>query len=151
MFSLNGSPRSITICLEAMLDVKPHNALRTPFPEAGKCILDSSLRYSCAKMRRQSEMDLKYFFGFRFFYRRKFFLKAETRSEKSGNPLSGGTITGYDIIYSTMCVCVCVCVIISLCSWIIFVYVDAVYWFYGCSLFRLNWMFQHDCLNTYCF
>ena len=31
----------------------------------------------------------------------------------------------------------CVCVIISLCtcSWIIFVYVDAVYWFYGCSFY----------------
>ena len=24
-------------------------------------------------------------------------------------------------------------VIVSLCSWVIFVYVDAVYWFYGCS------------------
>ena len=35
-----------------MLDVKPHNALRTPFSEAGKCILDSSLRYSSAKTRR---------------------------------------------------------------------------------------------------
>ena len=48
-----------------------------------------------------------------------------------------------------MCVCVClsvclsVCpsvrlsVIISLCSWVIFVYVDAVYWFYGCSFLCL--------------
>ena len=34
-----------------------------------------------------------------------------------------------------MCVCVCVCVIISLCSWVLFVYVDAVYWFYGCFFF----------------
>ena len=38
-----------------------------------------------------------------------------------------------------MCVCVCVCVsvIISLCSWVIFVYVDVVYWFYGCSFLCL--------------
>ena len=52
-----------------------------------------------------------------------------------------------------MCVCVCVCVsiIISLCSWVIFVYIDAVCWFYGCSFFMLNWIFQHDCLDTYCF
>ena len=73
MFFFNGSPRSTTICLEAMLDVKPHNALRTPFPEAGKCILDSSLRYSCAKTRRRSETDLKYFSGFRFFFGGNFF------------------------------------------------------------------------------
>ena len=52
-----------------------------------------------------------------------------------------------------MCVCVYVCVsiIISLCSWVIFVYVDAVYWFYWCSFLMLNWMFQHDCLDTCCF
>ena len=50
-----------------------------------------------------------------------------------------------------MCVCVCLSVIIGLCSWIIFVYVDAVYWFYGCSFFMLNWMLQHDSLDTYCF
>ena len=43
----------------------------------------------------------------------------------------------------TVCVCVCVClsvclsVIISLCSWVIFVYVDAVYWFYECSFLCL--------------
>ena len=73
MFSLNGSPRSTTICLEAMLDVKPHNALRTPFPEAGKCILDSSPRYSCAKTRRRSETDPKFFGGFRFFFGGNFF------------------------------------------------------------------------------
>ena len=36
-----------------------------------------------------------------------------------------------------VCVCVCVCVIISLRSWVIFVYVDAVYWFYGCSFLCL--------------
>ena len=82
MFSLNGSPRSTTTCLEAMLDVKPHNALRTPFPEAGKCILDSSLRYSCAKTRRRTKTDLKYFFGFRFFFRWKFFLRRNMVGEK---------------------------------------------------------------------
>ena len=30
-------------------------------------------------------------------------------------------------------------------------YGDAVHWFCGCSFFLLNWMFQHDCLDTYCF
>ena len=30
-------------------------------------------------------------------------------------------------------------------------YDDAVHWFCGCSFFLLNWMFQHDCLDTYCF
>ena len=50
-----------------------------------------------------------------------------------------------------VCVCVCLSVIISLCSWVIFVYIGVVYWFYGCSFFMLNWMFQHDCLDTYCF
>ena len=73
MFSLDGSPRSTTACLEAMLDVKPHNALLTPFPEAGKCILNSSLRYRCVKTRRRSETDLKYFFGFQYFFWRNFF------------------------------------------------------------------------------
>ena len=82
MFSLNGSPRSTTICLEAMLDVKPHNALCTPFPEAGKCILDSSLRYSCAKKRCRSETDLKYFFAFRFFLAEIFFKSGNTVGEK---------------------------------------------------------------------
>ena len=84
MFSLDGSPRSTTTCLEAMLDVKPHNALRKPFPEAGKCFLDSSLRYSCAKTRRRSETDLKYFFGFRFFFSGIFFffLSGNTVGEK---------------------------------------------------------------------
>ena len=59
-------------------------------------------------------------------------------------------------VRARVCVCVCVCVcdylsiIISLCSWVIFMYVDAVYWFYGCFS-MLNWMFQHDCLDTYCF
>ena len=46
MFSLNGSPRSTTTCLEAMLDVKPHNALRT---EAGTNIV-----YICIYMYRQT-------------------------------------------------------------------------------------------------
>ena len=82
MFSLNGSPRSTTSCLEAMLGVKPHNALCTPFPEAGKCILDSSLRYSCAKTRRRSETDLKYFFDFRFFFGGIFCLPGNTVREK---------------------------------------------------------------------
>ena len=82
MFSLNGSPRSTTTCLKAMLDVKPHNVLHMPFPKAGKCILDSSLRYSCAKTRRRSQTDLKYFFGFRFFFGRKFFLSGNTVGEK---------------------------------------------------------------------
>ena len=36
-----------------------------------------------------------------------------------------------------VCVCVCVSVIISLCSWVIFVYVDVVHWFYGCSFLCL--------------
>ena len=31
----------------------------------------------------------------------------------------------------------CLSVIISLCSWVIFVYVDAIYWFHGCSLLCL--------------
>ena len=39
-----------------------------------------------------------------------------------------------------MCVCVCVCVCVSVClsslvCVVIFVYVDVVYWFYGCSFF----------------
>ena len=37
---------------------------------------------------------------------------------------------------------------------VIFVYVDTVYWFYGYSFFfffMLNWMVQHDYLDTYCF
>ena len=57
-------------------------------------------------------------------------------------------------IYSVcvcVCVCVCVSVIISLCRWVIFVYVDAVYWFYRCSFSMLNWLFHHDCLDTNCF
>ena len=33
---------------------------------------------------------------------------------------------------------------------VIFVYVDTVYWFYE-YFFMLNWMFQHDYLDTYCF
>ena len=44
-----------------------------------------------------------------------------------------------------MCVCVCACVmsvIISLCRWVIFVYVDAVYWFYGCSFLCLTGCFS---------
>ena len=36
-----------------------------------------------------------------------------------------------------VCVCVCLSVIISLCSWVIVVYVDAVYWFCGCSFLCL--------------
>ena len=41
--------------------------------------------------------------------------------------------------------------VISLCSSVIFVYIDAVYWFYGCSFFLcLNWMFQHDWTPTAC-
>ena len=35
-----------------------------------------------------------------------------------------------------VCVFMCLSVIISLCSWVIFAYVDAVYWFYGCSFFH---------------
>ena len=34
---------------------------------------------------------------------------------------------------------------------VIFVYVVMVYWFYGYSFFMLNWIFQHDYLDTYCF
>ena len=46
--------------------------------------------------------------------------------------------------------CVRVCVIISLCGWGYFLcmliqYMD----FMG--FFMLSWMFQHDCLDTYCF
>ena len=33
---------------------------------------------------------------------------------------------------------------------VIFVYVDTVEWFYEYSFFTLNWMFQHDYLDTYC-
>ena len=40
------------------------------------------------------------------------------------------------------CVCVCVCVIISLCSWVIFVYVNAVYWLYGSSFLCLTGCFS---------
>ena len=36
-----------------------------------------------------------------------------------------------------VCVCVCVCVIISLYGWVIFVYVDRVYGFYGYSFLCL--------------
>ena len=36
---------------------------------------------------------------------------------------------------------ICLSVIISLRSWVIFVYVNAIYWFYGCSFF-----FFFDCL-----
>ena len=61
-----------------------------------------------------------------------------------------------------MCACVCVCVCVCLCLsvhlsslvcmvGVIFVYVDTVYWFYGYSFFMLNWMFQHDYLDTYSF
>ena len=53
----------------------------------------------------------------------------------------------------TVCVCECLSIIIILCR-VIFVYVDAVYWFYGWFSFfflMLTWMFQHDCLDTYCF
>ena len=44
-----------------------------------------------------------------------------------------------------------------LCSSVSFAYVDAVYWFYSfffivsCSFLMLNWLFQHDCFDTYCF
>ena len=34
---------------------------------------------------------------------------------------------------------------------VIFVYVDAVYRFYGYSIFILSWMFPYDYLDTYCF
>ena len=44
-------------------------------------------------------------------------------------------------VFLCVCVCVCVCglsvclsVNISLCSWVIFLYVDAVYWFSVCFL-----------------
>ena len=50
-----------------------------------------------------------------------------------------------------LCLSVCLSVIISLCSGLFFMYGDAVYWFCGCSFFCLIWMFQHDCLDTYCF
>ena len=36
-----------------------------------------------------------------------------------------------------MCVCVCLSVIISLCSRLLFMYSDAIYWFCGCSFFCL--------------
>ena len=57
-----------------------------------------------------------------------------------------------------MCVCVCVCVcvcaclsvIISLCSGLFLCTVMQYIGFVG-VLFLLNWMFQHDCLDTYCF
>ena len=48
-----------------------------------------------------------------------------------------------------MCVSVCLSSLVCVVG-LFFVYVDAVYWFYGCSFFMLNWMFQHDCLDTYC-
>ena len=57
-----------------------------------------------------------------------------------------------------VCVFVCVCVIISLCSWVIFVYVEAVYWFYGCSFLCLIgcfsmivWTPVFECLTCMCF
>ena len=34
---------------------------------------------------------------------------------------------------------------------VVFVYVDTIYGFLWVFLFMLSWMFQHDCLGTYCF
>ena len=56
-----------------------------------------------------------------------------------------------------VCVCVCVCVCLSVClSSLVCVvglflctlmrYIG----FMGVLFFMLNWMFQHDCLDTYC-
>ena len=46
-------------------------------------------------------------------------------------------------------VCVCVCLSSLVCVvGVIFVYVDTVYWFYWYSFLMLNWIFQHDYLDT---
>ena len=57
-----------------------------------------------------------------------------------------------------MCVCVCVSVCLSVCLsslvcmvGVVFVYVDRVYGFSWVFFFMLSWMFQHDCLDSYCF
>ena len=56
------------------------------------------------------------------------------------------------IIIIIMCVCVCVCVrSLVLMVWLIFLYVDTVFGFYGYSFFMLIWMFQHDYFDTCCF
>ena len=62
------------------------------------------------------------------------------------------------------CVCVCVracararaCVYVCVSSLVcvvgvIFVYVDTVYGLFGYSFLMLNWIFQHDYLDAYCF
>ena len=55
-----------------------------------------------------------------------------------------------------MCVCVCVCVCVCLSS--LFCVVELFLCtlmqytgFMGVHFFMLTWMFQHDCLDTYCF
>ena len=83
MFSLNGSPRSTTICFEAMLDVKPHNALRSLFR---KPVNVSSIARSATAV--WSETDLKYFFGFRFFSAEIFFKSGNTVHERPEIPLT---------------------------------------------------------------
>ena len=73
-----------------------------------------------------------------------------------------------------MCVCVCVSVCVCVCVYVCvsvsvsvclsvclssLVYVVGLFLctfmqyigFMGVLLFMLNWMFQHDCLDTYCF
>ena len=60
-----------------------------------------------------------------------------------------------------MCVCVCVCVCVSVCLSVCLSSLVCVVGYFLCTvmqyigfvgvLFLLNWMFQHDCLDTYCF
>ena len=51
---------------------------------------------------------------------------------------------------SVMCLSVCLSVIVTLCSGLFYVWWCSilVLWVF---FFLLNWMFQHDCLDTYCF
>ena len=46
------------------------------------------------------------------------------------------------------CVCICLSVIIGLCSGL---FLCTVMQYIGFVGVLLNWMFQHDCLDTYCF
>ena len=54
-----------------------------------------------------------------------------------------------------VCVCVCVCVSVCLSSLVCVVglFLCTLMWYIGFMgvLFMLNWMFQHHCLDTYCF
>ena len=57
-------------------------------------------------------------------------------------------------MWTHVCVCVCVCVCLSSLVCVVGLFLCTLTQYIGLMgvlLFMLNWMFQHDCLDTYCF